>query len=194
MRRQLGLGLLYAADCLVIAGSMYDLFVPTVPANLLAYQGVMQATIDPRVAALDLGLLRALGGCLLAIGATALVLVHGPIRRGERWAMLALVLLVGVSEGINSYQMALFGSPFYAPLTFVGLTLSGVSLVWSASRGANDRVRSALAPGTASLPTLGAKTAFVGSAAYLGTPPESVTTTAGIVGFCDSHRFTAHWG
>ena len=84
MRRKIGLGLLYVAGSLVIAGSMYDLFVPTVPPNLLAYQGVTPATIDPRVAALDLGLLRALGGCLLAIGATALVLVHGPIRRGER--------------------------------------------------------------------------------------------------------------
>jgi hypothetical protein len=134
MRRKIGLSLLYVAGSLVIAGSMYDLFVPTVPANLLAYQGVTQATIDLRVAALDLGLLRALGGCLLAIGATALVLVHGPVRRGEGWALLALVMLVGVSEGINASQMIRFGSPFYAPLTFVGLMLAGVGLVWSANR------------------------------------------------------------
>src|SRR3954454_1191616 len=118
---------------MVIAGSMYDLFVPSLPANLLAYQGVTQATIDTRVATLDLGLLRALGGCLLAIGATALVLVHVPIWRGERWAVLALVMLVGVSEGINSYQMARFGAPFYAPLTYVGIMLVGVGLVWSSS-------------------------------------------------------------
>src|SRR3954451_25192303 len=118
MRWKIGMGLLYVAGSLVIAGSMYALFVPSLPANLLAYQGVTQATIDTRVATLDLGLLRALGGCLLAIGATALVLVHCPIRRGERWAMLALVMLVGVSEGINSYQMSRFGAPFYAPLTY----------------------------------------------------------------------------
>ena len=47
MRRKIGLGLLYVAGSLVIAGSMYDLFVPSLPANLLAYQGVTQATIDP---------------------------------------------------------------------------------------------------------------------------------------------------
>jgi hypothetical protein len=134
MRRKIGMGLLYVAGSLVIAGSMYDLFVPTVPANHMAYLGVSPATMPTRFAALDLGLLRALGGCLLAIGATALVLVHGPIRRGERWGCLALVMLVGVSEGINSYQMARFGSPFYAPLTFVGLMLAGVGLVWSVSR------------------------------------------------------------
>jgi hypothetical protein len=134
MKRTLGMGLLYLSGGLVIAGSMYDLFVPTVPANLLAYQGVTQATIDPRVAALDLGLLRALGGCLLAIGATALVMVHGPIRRGERWACPALAMLVGVSEGINASQMIRFAAPFYAPLTYVGIMLVGVSLVWPASR------------------------------------------------------------
>lgn len=133
MRRTIGMGLLYVAGSLVIVGSMYDLFVPTVPANLLAYQGVTQASIDPRVAALDLGLLRALGGCLLAIGAMALVLVHGPIRRGERWAMLALLMLVGVSEGINASQMIRFGSPFYAPLTYIGIMLVGIGLVWSAT-------------------------------------------------------------
>ncbi len=130
MRWKIGMGLLYVSGSLIIAGSMYDLFVPNLPANLLAYQRVTHATIDIRVATLELGLLRALGGCLLAIGATALVLVHGPVRRGERWACLALVMLVGVSEGINSYQMARFGSPFYAPLTFVGLMLVGVGLVW----------------------------------------------------------------
>ncbi len=134
MRWKIGMGLLYVAGSLVIAGSMYDLFVPSLPANLLEYQGVTRVTIDTRVAALDLGLLRALGGCLLAIGATALVLVHGPIRRGERWAMLTLVMLIGVSEGINSYQMARFGSPFYAPLTYVGIMLIGVGLVRSSSR------------------------------------------------------------
>jgi hypothetical protein len=137
MRRQVGLGLLYVAGSLVIAGSMYDLFVPTVPSTHLAYLGSTPATMDPRFATLDLGLLRALGGCLLAIGATALVLVHSPIRRGERWAMLALVMLVGVSEGINSYQMARFGSPYYAPLTFVGLMLVGVVLVWSSRQTVN---------------------------------------------------------
>ena len=90
--------------------------------------------IPPKFAALDLGLLLALGGCLLAIGATALVLVHGPIRRGERWARLALLLLVGVSEGINSYQMSRFGAPFYAPLAFVAIMLTGIGLIWPSTR------------------------------------------------------------
>jgi hypothetical protein len=43
-------------------------------------------------------------------------------------------MLVGVSEGINASQMSRFGAPFYAPLTYVGVMLVGVGLVWSASR------------------------------------------------------------
>jgi hypothetical protein len=42
-----------------------------------------------------------------------------------------------VSEGINSYQMARFGSPFYAPLTFIGMMLVGVGLVWPQSSSVN---------------------------------------------------------
>ena len=145
MRWKVGMGLLYVAGSLVIAGSMYDLFVPTVPSTHLAYLGFTPATVPSKFAALDLGLLRALRGCLLAIGGTALVLVHGPIRRGERWGCIALVMLVGVSEGINSFQMARFGSPWFAPLTFVGLMLLGVGLVWPASRSVSRTAASTLA-------------------------------------------------
>ena len=145
MRWKIGMGLLYAAGSLVIAGSLYDLFVPTVPSTHLAYLEVTPATMPPKFAALDLGLLRALGGCLLAIGATALVLVHGPIRRGEQWGCIALIILVGVSEGINAFQMARFGSPWFAPLTFVGLMLLGVGLAWPASRSVRRTAASTLA-------------------------------------------------
>ena len=55
------------------------------------------------LAALLLGVLRALGGCLLAIGITALVLVNGPIRRGERWAAWTLLILIGVVGGALTF-------------------------------------------------------------------------------------------
>jgi hypothetical protein len=76
-----------------------------------------------------LGLLRALGGCLLAIGVTAFLIINGPIKRGERWATWALLVLIGLSEGINASQMWRFGSPYYAPLMFVALTVVGVVIL-----------------------------------------------------------------
>ena len=60
--------------------------------------------------------------------------------------MVTLVLLVGVSEGINSSLMYRFGSPFYAPLAFVGLMLVGVGLVRSSRQTGNRGARSTLAP------------------------------------------------
>ncbi len=92
-RRTVGLILLNVVGVLVIAGASYDLFVPSVPANHLTYLG---ERLDPRYTELDLAILRSIGGCLLAVGVTALILVNGPVRRGEGWARVAVALLVGV--------------------------------------------------------------------------------------------------
>jgi hypothetical protein len=69
-----------------LTGACLDLFVPAVPANLVDYFGITQAEMSPRLAALLLGFLRAIGGCLLAISVTAFVLVNGPVKRGKPWA------------------------------------------------------------------------------------------------------------
>ena len=124
-----GLIVLNCAAGLVALGGCYDMLLPAVPSNLVRYLGVARADVSPQLSALLLGVLRALGGCLLAIGITALVLVNGPIRRGERWAAWTLLILIGVSESINASQMWRFGSPYYAPLGFVTLTVIGVLLL-----------------------------------------------------------------
>ena len=84
--RRTGLVLLNMAGILVILGSLYDLLVPAVPPNHLHYVGEAAGQLDPRYAQLDLAMLRSIGGCLLAIGMTTLIIANGPIRRGERWA------------------------------------------------------------------------------------------------------------
>src|SRR5258707_430271 len=127
-RRAAGLVFLNVAAVFVIAGSLYDLLVPSVPANHLTYLGAVDGQLDPRYAELDLAMLRSIGGCLLAIGVTALVLANGPIRRGEGWARLAVVVLVGVAEGNNAYRMFRFGSPWYGPLGFAVLAAAGAAL------------------------------------------------------------------
>jgi hypothetical protein len=124
-RRTLGLIVLNIAGVLVIAGSLYDLFVPSVPRNHLVYLGKADGALDPRYAELDLAMLRSIGGCLLAIGIAVLVLTNIPIRRGEAWARVAVVLLVGLAEGNNSYRMFAFGSPWYGPLGFALLAAAG---------------------------------------------------------------------
>ena len=126
--RRTGLILLNVAGTLVILGSLYDLLVPAVPLNHLHYVGAAEGQIDPRYAQLDLAMLRSIGGCLLAIGVTTLIMANGPIRRGERWARVAVVILVGVSEGNNAYRMFPFDSPWYGPLGFALITIIGAAL------------------------------------------------------------------
>lgn len=127
-RRVVGLVLLNTAGVLVFTGALYDLFVPSVPPNHLAYLGAADDRIDPRYAALDLAMLRSIGGCLLAIGVTTLVLTNGPVRRGEAWARVTVAFLVGVAEGNNAYRMFPFDSPWYGPLGFAALAVAGAAL------------------------------------------------------------------
>lgn len=129
MKQTVGLKILNCAASLVMLGGCFDMLIPAVPSNLLSYLEVAKADMSPHLSSLLLGLLRALGGCLLAIGITALLIINGPLKRGERWASWALLILIGLSEGINASQMWRFGSPYYFPLAFVALTVVGVVLL-----------------------------------------------------------------
>ena len=129
MKRKLSLMILNFAAGAVMLGGCYDMLIPAVPANLLDYLGITKAEIPPRLASLLLGFLRALGGCLLAIATTSLVIVNGPLKRGERWAPWTVLILIGVSEGINATQMWRFGSPYYWPLILVALTVVGLVIL-----------------------------------------------------------------
>ena len=71
---------------------------------------------------------------MIGVGITALILINRGICRGHEWATVALVLLIGVTEGINAVQMYRVGSPYWAPLTFIGLLILGVVLSYVPSR------------------------------------------------------------
>jgi hypothetical protein len=150
-----GLVLLNLAGVGVIAGSLYDLLIPAVPENHQGYLGVSDGPLDPRFAELDLAMLRSIGGCLMAIGITTLVLVNGPLRRGEPWALATVVVLVVLSEGNNAYRMYHFGSPWYGPLGFAILTVVGAALVGTGMRprgGAEPRPLEGVAAEPAAAP------------------------------------------
>ncbi len=133
-RRRLGLVLLNIAGVMVMAGALYDLLVPSVPANHLAYLRAATDRLDPRYAELDLAMLRSIGGCLLAVGLTTMILVNGPVRRGEPWSLLAVAVLVVVAEGNNAYRMYPFNAPWYGPLGFAVVAIAGAVLAFPARR------------------------------------------------------------
>jgi hypothetical protein len=119
--------ILYCAAALITLGGLYDVFVPRLPPNLVAVCGG-----DERACKLARELLRALGGSLVAIGATAAFLVSrsGAQDQDRPRTLMLVLLLVLPSEGINSLAMYRVGSPYLVPLAFTLLMLLGVLLAW----------------------------------------------------------------
>ena len=118
---------LNSAAALIVLGGLYDLLTPKLPPNLAAICGD-----NDRARKLVRELLRALGGSLVAVGATVAALVNTSTPETLHRNLLLTLLLVTPSEGINSFSMRKVGSPFYVPLAFLLLTLLGVVLAWPA--------------------------------------------------------------
>jgi hypothetical protein len=100
-------------------------FVPKLPQNLTVICGS-----NERAHKLVRELLRALGGSLVAIGATVAILINEPVIPGRHRTLGIVLLLVLPSEGINAVAMYRVGSPFFVPLAFIVLTVVGVLLAW----------------------------------------------------------------
>ena len=118
---------LNSAAALITLGGLYDLLTPKLPPNLAAICGD-----NARAQKLVRELLRALGGSLVAVGATVAALVNTSSAQNIHRTLLLILLLVIPAEGINSYSMRKVGSPFYVPLAFLLLTIIGVVLGWQA--------------------------------------------------------------
>ena len=115
--------ILDVSSALIVCGGLYDLLTPRLPANLIERCGHNEAAQEWVRA-----LLRALGGCLIAIGIAAGVLAKGPVRQGQGWSLALILALVLPAEGLNALGMRRVGSPFYVPLAFMPLTVAGVGM------------------------------------------------------------------
>lgn len=118
---------LNSAAVFIILGGFYDLLTPKLPPNLAAICGD-----NDRALKLVRELLRALGGSLVAVGATVAALTNTSTPETLHRNLSLILLLVIPSEGINSFTMRKVGSPFYVPLAFLLLTVLGVVLTWPA--------------------------------------------------------------
>lgn len=115
--------MLDGAAGLIALGGLYDLFTPRLPPNLIAI-----CADNPRASRVVRELLRALGGCLVAVGLAVAVWVNCAGFQGQRWTPAVVLLLVLPSEGTNAFGMYRVGSPFYVPLAFIAITVIGVLL------------------------------------------------------------------
>ena len=111
-----------AAACIALGG-LYDVFTPRLPPNLAKRcSGNAAAALAVRE------LLRALGGCLVAIGATVGMVVNTVDLRQDHRAIGLILMLVLPAEGLNAFGMRRAGSPYLIPAFFIFLTLAGAGL------------------------------------------------------------------
>ena len=129
MKRTVALTILNCAAALVTIGGCFDMLLPAVPSNLLGYLEISRTELSPHLSSLVLGLLRALEGCLLAIGITAFLIINGPLEARSPMGVMGAGDLDWRFRGVNASQMWRFGSPYYFPLAFVALTAAGLLLL-----------------------------------------------------------------
>ena len=110
------------AICIALGG-LYDIFMPRLPSNLAdKCSGNESACIVIRE------LLRALGACLVAIGATVGMVIGTMDLKHDPRAMALILTLVLPSEGLNAMGMRRLGSPYVVPVLFILLTVTGAVL------------------------------------------------------------------
>jgi hypothetical protein len=114
--------LMIAAVC-IASGGLYDVFTPRLPSNLAARCSGNEAA---RVVIREL--LRALGACLVAIGAAVATVATSMDLRHDRRAIALILTLVLPSEGLNALGMRRVGSPYVVPMLFILLTVAGAAL------------------------------------------------------------------
>ncbi len=112
--------LLGASGVLIAAGGLYDILTPRLPSNLASI-----CNGNDRSVLLVRQLLRALGGCLFAIGVTVTALATRLTVQNRNHTVVLILVLVLPSEGLNALGMYRVRSPFYIPLIFMGIALAG---------------------------------------------------------------------
>lgn len=128
LRARIAVGALTLVCALVLLGGIGDLFI-TEPLDaqraFLSDDGMHP--VSPPAERGFLEVLHAMAGGLVGVGASGLLLVHLGLRRGHRWAGLALALSVGCAEGANTMGMLRLGSPFWVvTATYLALLVVGL--------------------------------------------------------------------
>lgn len=131
MRRTIALVLLNLGAVLMVTGGVGDIMLASPPAAWERVVGAPLGSLPSGATTLLLALLSTLGAALVGCGVATLALINGPLRRGDRGSAIVIVLVVVLSDGMNSLTMARLDLPyFWAPLLFVCLVLVGLAVAY----------------------------------------------------------------
>lgn len=107
----------------ILLGGLYDLFTPRLPTSLAS-----RCSGNEGAAVVMRELLRALGACLVAIGAAFGIVINSMDLRHDHRGIALILTLVLPSEGLNAFSMRRAGSPYVIPVIFILLTMAGAVL------------------------------------------------------------------
>lgn len=120
--------LLWIAVLLIFTGGITDIimsFTATgIPESHVKFMQLQRTDIPLHFIVLDKAMLRAIGGCLVAIALGGAAMLSAFAKTGNRNLFFALVIMIVVSEGNNTIQMLRVESPFYfytAGIVFIAL-------------------------------------------------------------------------
>lgn len=128
-RARVALALLNLSGALMILGAGVDLSLAAPPLFWAAWLGPSPARLPAGAVTLLMALVHALGTTLLAAGVVVLLLVNGPVRRGDRTSVVAVLVLVCVGEGGNGLAMIRAGASYgWGVLAVILPALAGLVL------------------------------------------------------------------
>jgi hypothetical protein len=135
---RVGFILLQVSGYLILVGGIADFTMPFYLANLpdshLRFLGIDSKAASSKLRDLDFALLRAVGGCLIAIGIGVLTINLVRSSKNVKPSLVGMVSMVTLGEGINASQMFLIHSPFMVfPLMCIIVAWTGAALSWPGS-------------------------------------------------------------
>ncbi|TSA25638.1 MAG: hypothetical protein D4R67_09675 [Bacteroidetes bacterium] len=106
MMRRLSIYILAILSLIIMFWGLMYLFRIHIMNYHVAYLAMTEEqlnAVDKNIVPLYLTLMKIMGACMLAIGATTLVVTVGPLRRGQPWGWWSLITLLPVPLIVTSY-------------------------------------------------------------------------------------------
>jgi hypothetical protein len=129
--------LLQISGYLILLGGLLDFLAPffsnALPASHLRFLKLKNELTTPGLTNLDHALLGAIGGCLIGVGIGSLTITYTSLSKNNRPALLGLLAMITISEGINASQIFVLSAPYFVfPLLCVLIAWLGAVFLWKA--------------------------------------------------------------
>jgi hypothetical protein len=136
--------LLYLVAAVLVVFGVISQVLSTMPPHWEGYTGLTTGEHPPLVLDAILILVKAIGFLYIGMGLALAVLTAGPLRRGDRWAHLAIAVLVFPLALVSVAAIPFLSHGLFGPQTYgyalAGLTAIALALSMAQTREARPAV------------------------------------------------------